>query len=162
MSARVGAQGLGPADALELALLNDAEDLDLGRQRQLADLVEKDRAAGRALEPAGLLAVGAGEGAALVAEELALDEPLGECPAVDPDERAGRAIRVAMKRGRDQLLAGAALAQDQDRRVGRGGQTDRLEDLAHRGALADQLGLGRRRRRRTSRRRSPPRSLAAT
>ena len=31
--AGVGAEGLGPADALELALLEDAEDLGLGRQR---------------------------------------------------------------------------------------------------------------------------------
>ena len=44
--AGVGAEGLGPADALELALLEDAEDLGLGRQRQLADLVEEDGAAG--------------------------------------------------------------------------------------------------------------------
>ena len=59
--AGVGAEGLGPADPLELALLEDAEDLGLGRQRQLADLVEEDRPAGGALEPAGLLPVGAGE-----------------------------------------------------------------------------------------------------
>ena len=70
---------------------------------------------GGTLEPAGLLAVGAGEGAALVAEELALDQALGQCPAIDPDERAGRATRVAVQRGGDQLLAGAALADDQDR-----------------------------------------------
>ena len=87
--AGIGVQGLSPADALELALLDDAEDLDLGRQRQLADLVEKNRASGGAFEPAGLLAVGAGECAALVAEELALDQPLGKRPAVDADERAG-------------------------------------------------------------------------
>ena len=59
--ASVGAEGLGPADALELPLLKDAEDLGLGREGQLADLVEEDGAAGGALEPAGLLAVGAGE-----------------------------------------------------------------------------------------------------
>ena len=48
----VGAEGLGPADALELPLLEDAEDLGLGREGQLADLVEEDGAAGGALEPA--------------------------------------------------------------------------------------------------------------
>ena len=74
---------LGPADALELVLLQDAEDLGLRRQGQLADLVEEDRAPGGALEPAGLLAVGAGERAPLVAEQLALDQALGQGAAVD-------------------------------------------------------------------------------
>ncbi len=49
--------------------------------------------------------------------------------------------RVPVERGGDQLLAGAALADDQDRSVVRGGQADRLEYLTHRGALADQFGL---------------------
>ena len=84
---------LGPADALEFPLLEDAEQLGLRRSGQLADLVEEDRAAGGALEPAGPLAVGAGEGASLVAEELALDQALGQRAAVDPDERAARCAR---------------------------------------------------------------------
>ncbi len=95
--AGVGAEGLGPADALELPLLEDAEDLGLGRLRQLAHLVEEDRAASGTLEPAGLLAIGAGEGAALVAEELALDQALGQGPAIDPDEGTGGAVRVAVQ-----------------------------------------------------------------
>ncbi len=113
--ARVGAEGLSSADALELTLLDDAEDLDLGRQGQLADLVEKDRSSGRAFEPPGLLAVGPGERAALVAEQFALDEPLGECAAIDANKRSARAIRMAMERGRDQLFASAAFTEDQDR-----------------------------------------------
>ena len=88
--AGVAAEDLRPADPLELALLQDAEDLGLGGQRQLADLVEEDRTAVGALEPARLLPVRAGEGAPLVAEELALDQALGQGPAVDPDERTGR------------------------------------------------------------------------
>ncbi len=109
---------------------------------QLADLVEKDRAAGGSVEPAGLLAVGAGERAALVAEQLALDQALGKAPQLTrmngPAPRSEwRCSAVA-----DQLLAGTAFADDQDRRVGRGREADRLEDLTHRGTLADQLGLG--------------------
>src|SRR5512142_2523822 len=60
--AGVGAEDLGPADALELPALEDAEQLGLGRGGQLADLVEEDRAPGGALEPAGAAAVGPGEG----------------------------------------------------------------------------------------------------
>src|SRR4051812_23721578 len=68
--AGVRVEDRGAADSLEFALLEDAEELRLGRVGQLADLVEEDRPAGGALEAAGALAVGAGEGAALVAEEL--------------------------------------------------------------------------------------------
>src|SRR5262249_56681265 len=72
----------GAADARELARLEDAEELGLERQRRLADLVEEERAAGGCLEEADLAPVGAGEGAALVAEELTLEERLRQPGAV--------------------------------------------------------------------------------
>jgi hypothetical protein len=71
---------------LELALLENAEQLDLDRKRKLADLVEKERAAVGELETAAAPFVGAGEGAALVAEKFALDDRLGKGGAVDRDE----------------------------------------------------------------------------
>ncbi len=119
-------KGLGPADALELPLLEDAEDLGLGRQGQLADLVEKDGAAGRALEPAGLLAVGSGESTALVAEKLALDQPSGSAPQLTrmngPAARSewrwkrGRRPAPCRCRSRPTIKTGG---------VGRGGEADR-------------------------------------
>ena len=54
----------------------------------LADFVEKHRALVRELELARLVLDGAGEGAALEAEQLALEQRLGERRAVDGDERA--------------------------------------------------------------------------
>ena len=45
---------------------------------ELADLVEKDRAAVRELEPAFAPLQRAGERAFLMTEELALDQPYGE------------------------------------------------------------------------------------
>src|SRR6478672_10892305 len=74
-------------DALELLLLQDAKQLRLQVESHLADLVEEQRAAVRALEGALDAPDRAGEGAALVAEEGALDQPLGECGAVQLDER---------------------------------------------------------------------------
>ena len=67
--------------------LEHAEERRLHRAGELADLVEKDRAALRALERADVLPLGAGERAAFVAEELALEQGLGERRAVDADER---------------------------------------------------------------------------
>ena len=66
--------GLRAADALELVLLQHAQQLDLRLERQLPDFVQEDGAAVGQLEAALLLLHRAGEGAALVAEQLALDE----------------------------------------------------------------------------------------
>ena len=68
------------ADALEPAFLEDAEQLGLHGQRNLADLVEEDGAAVGQLEPALALADGAGEGPFLVAEELAFQQRFGQVP----------------------------------------------------------------------------------
>src|SRR5262249_12026779 len=77
------------AESLEAMLLEEAQELPLQLRRQLADLVEEDGAARRRLEPAGLVLPRAGEGALHVAEELALDQVLGERRAADRDERPG-------------------------------------------------------------------------
>jgi hypothetical protein len=74
----VDLDGLVAADALELALLEEAEQLDLGRRREIADLVEEQGAAVRLLEAAFARARRAGERTALVAEELALEQRLGQ------------------------------------------------------------------------------------
>ena len=63
---------VAPTDALHLRALEHAQELGLQRQRQLADLVEEQRAAVGRLEVApACAAIGAGERALLVAEQLA-------------------------------------------------------------------------------------------
>ena len=106
------------AQPLELALLQHAQQLDLRRQVQLADLVEEQRAALGQLEAALLRRVGAGERAFLVAEQLRLDQILRQRRAADLDERLLRPRRVVVDGVGDQLLAGARLAAQQHRRVG--------------------------------------------
>ena len=76
------------AEALDLPLLQHAQQLRLQLERQLADLVEEHGAAVRQLEAADLAGVRAGEGAALVAEQLALDQRRRQRRAVDDHERA--------------------------------------------------------------------------
>ena len=116
--AHVDVQRHRAADALEPLLLERAQDLRLQRQRQLADLVEEQRAAVRELELARLARRRAGERALLVAEQLRLEQRLGNRRAVDRDERAVGARAQRVQRAREQLLAGAALAFEQHRRVG--------------------------------------------
>ena len=72
--AHVDRAGLRAAHALELAVLQDAQQLGLQRDGQLADLVQEQRPPVGQLEAAELARQGAGEGALLVAEQLALDQ----------------------------------------------------------------------------------------
>ena len=69
--------GRRSADALEAPFLQDPEELDLGRGRHIADLVEEDGAAVGLLEAADPLGDGAREGALLVAEQLAFQQRSG-------------------------------------------------------------------------------------
>src|SRR6185436_10230637 len=85
--AHVGAAVDGVADAAELAFLQKAKQLRLRGERQLADLVEKQRPAVCRLDQTGAIAIRARERAAHVAEQLALDEVLRKRRAVDRGER---------------------------------------------------------------------------
>jgi hypothetical protein len=67
-------------------VLEDAQQLRLDRERRLADLVEEDGAAARVLEEAAAIAFGAGERAADVPEELALEERVRDRGAVLDEE----------------------------------------------------------------------------
>ena len=79
------------ADRLHGLRLEHAQELRLRRERQLAELVEEQRAAARLDERALAIAVGAGERAADVAEQVRVDQVLGDRAAIDDDERALRA-----------------------------------------------------------------------
>ena len=97
------------ADALEIALLQHAQQLALQLERDFADLVEEQRAAIGELEPADAVAHRAGEGAADMAEELALEQFARDRRAVDADQRPVAAAAGLVDGARDQLLAGAGL-----------------------------------------------------
>ena len=71
-------------------MLDYPQQLRLGGERKLADLVQKDGSAGGSLE--GALAQGArsGEGAALVTEQLVFHQVLRQRRRVERDKRPGR------------------------------------------------------------------------
>src|SRR5262245_2991396 len=68
----------------------------------------------RGLDEPGLGAARVGEGPALVAEELGLEQGLGNGGAVDVDERAGAPRPSLVDRPGEQALARPGFAQDQD------------------------------------------------
>jgi hypothetical protein len=111
------------ADGHDLALLQDAQECGLLAELEIADLVEEERALVGAAHQAGPVLAGVGIGAAPHAEELALDEGLGDGAAVHRHERAA-APAGSVDGARQDLLAGAGLALE-DHRHGRPG--DRLE-----------------------------------
>ena len=106
------------ADRIDLAVLHGAQQLDLHVGRQVADLVEEQRAGMGLDELAGVLFGGAGEGALFVAEQDALDEIVRDGAAIDRDERLRAPLAGALDGARDQFLADARFAFDQDRDVG--------------------------------------------
>ena len=137
--ADVDLDGLDAAEPHELALLDDAQQLGLGLERNVADLVEEDRPLVGELEEPLLRVDRAGEGALHVAEEVRLEEVRRQVAGVDGDERLVGSRRVLMERPRHELLAGAALAVDQNRGAARRRLHDQVEDLLHPRAAADDL-----------------------
>src|SRR5712692_6682202 len=140
--AEVHGRGLRAAQPAHDALLEDAQELGLEVHRHLDDLVEQERAAVGLFQEAGLVGGGAGEGALRVAEELRLDEIPGQRRAVDLDPRPLAARAALVQRVRDQLLAGAALADDQHVGVGLGDRRHRLHHAPHPGRLPEDLAVG--------------------
>ena len=140
--AHVHRDGLVAAQPLDVPLLQHAQQLGLGARGQVADLVEEDGAAVGLLEAADAPGLGAGEGAALVAEQLALQQRLGNGGAVDGDERLVGAVAVLVEGAGDEFLAGAGLAADQHRDRGGGHPADFLVDVLHGAAAADEGETG--------------------
>src|SRR5690606_2455518 len=102
---------------------------------------QEQRAAVGGLEEAGPITVRAGERAAHVTEQLGLEQVLGDRAAVDGDERLVGAVALVVDEPRDQLLAGPALARDEDGRGVAGDLAGGLERLAHGGGLRDDLAV---------------------
>ena len=127
------------AHPLDLALLEHAQELGLHRERHVADLVEEQRAPVGQLEAAGPRPHRAGERPALVAEQLGLEQALGDGRAVDRRRTARPSGSEPVDGAREHLLAGAALALDQHRHVGGGGALGHLQHALERLALPDQL-----------------------
>src|SRR3954463_15614035 len=84
--AAVALDRLAPADRLDGAFLQCAQQFYLRAERQLADLVEKQRAAGGLDEFAGVTFGSAGERPLFVAEQDRFHEIVGDRAAIDRDE----------------------------------------------------------------------------
>ena len=91
------------------------------------------------LQQAQAAVLRAGKRAALVPEELALEQFLGNGAAIDRRERLVFALAPVMNRVRHQLLARPGFAHDQHVKVRLRGPLDALAHLLHDRALAQQV-----------------------
>src|SRR2546425_2857148 len=110
---RLSARAAEPAHR---AVLENAEELALQRDRQQADFIEEERAAMSGLEQARLRLACVGESATLVAKQLRLEQGLGDGRAVDVDERPVAAGSSLMDCTGKETLTCAGLAEDHDGR----------------------------------------------
>ena len=106
-------QRRGLAERGDFAGLEEAEKLGLEVEAEFADFVEEEGAVAGGADEAEVVAVGAGEGAAAVAEELAFEQVARNGGAVERDERLLGAVGEVVNGAGEDLLAGAAFAGDQ-------------------------------------------------
>ena len=109
---------LGSADRGEALFVERAQDFGLRLQAHVADFVQEQRAAIGLLELAVLIGGGAGKCSLAVSEQLALDRVFGNGGAIYLDKHFILAQAEGMDGVRDQFLAGARLAINQDASVG--------------------------------------------
>ena len=134
---RVDRDRLAAADPLDHALLQEAQQLHLQRQRNVANLVEEQRAAIGLLD----LALGgldcAGERPLLVSEQFAFEQVFRDRRAIDRDEFAIGAVAGIVEASRQQFLARPARAEQHDRDVGVRHALDRPRHADHFGRGGD-------------------------
>ncbi len=116
--ANIDADGAAATHPTDLTLLQNAQQLGLQIEGELAELVQKDRPAVSQLE--GPLSGGgrSGVGALLMPKELGLDQGPRHGAAVHHDEGAVLALAQLVDRAGHQVLAGAGLSLDMDRGLG--------------------------------------------
>jgi hypothetical protein len=125
------------ADALELPLLQDAQQLHLQRHAHRPDFIEEERAPMRLFDLPLSGPDGARERAARVAEELRLEEVFGNGAAVDRHEPVRASWTGVMDGAAHDLFPAARLAGDQDGARCRRDGLQQLKQILHRTAAPD-------------------------
>ena len=91
------------ADGVNLAMFDQAQELTLVSGAEFCDLVKEESATSSLARHPRIIFDSIGEAALLMAEKLRLDERIGECRAVDRDERASASAPIMNYRARISL-----------------------------------------------------------
>ena len=138
--ARVDGDGPVVAQSGHGAVFERGEQLGLERRRQVADFIQKKRAARRDFKTPRAVFFRVGKGAFLVPEKFAFKKAFGYRAEIDADKRFGCAGRSAVQGAGNDIFAGAVFAQDEHIGFGRPHLLDGVEHRAHGGRGADQAG----------------------
>src|SRR5207247_150098 len=130
---------LGEQQHVRATRLESAKKLGLQANRQVADFIEEQGSSVRLHEETRARSARVGERAPRMPEEFTLEERFGDSSTVDGHEGPGAPRPAAVQGARDQLLASAALACDEHRRLRLCHPCEQGEDVTHRGALTYDL-----------------------
>ena len=106
--AHVDVDGRELAERVDLARFEEPQELGLKVETEVANLVEEQGAVLGGPDEALVVAIGAREGAAALAKELALEELARDGGAVEGDKGFVGAVGMLVDRAGDDFLAGAA------------------------------------------------------
>ena len=134
----IGAPQFGAAHATVGAALQQAKQLDLDGQRDVAHLVQEQRAAVGGLGQTGLGGMGPGERTPFVAEQFALEQGLGQAGAIHHHQGRFSTRTGFVHRPGQQFLAGAGLSHQQHAGFGRPHTRHQFQHLLERRCAADQ------------------------
>ena len=121
-----------------LPLFERGQQFRLQVQGKIADLVQKQRSALGRLHSPRAVSLRICEATLAMAEEFAFEKRFRHGAEVDGDERLLRPARLAMDLARDEFLAGAVLAEDQDIGIGGCRPRDERQHALHRRRIAEQ------------------------
>src|SRR6202022_4521698 len=127
------------AQGLELPFLQYSQQFRLQRQWNIADLVEEEGTFVSQFETTNPLRYGSGEGASLVAKKLAFQQVQRNGSAIQFHEGASAPRADVVNRARNQLLAGACFALDQNGGICRRDAFDLFEHRLQSSTVAYEL-----------------------
>src|SRR4029077_2839009 len=104
--------GAVTSESLEFLLLQDAKQFRLKLQRDVADLVKKERSLVRQLKASRFLRDRSGECAFFMTEQFTFEKPEWDGRAIQFDKGAFLAAAQVVDCTRDKLLTGSRFAQD--------------------------------------------------
>src|SRR5450830_1067791 len=140
--AYIGAPGDRVAYALVFLVLDKTQQLGLQGEGKIADLVEKQRAAVRLVNPAQGTFAGAGKGTAAMAEQFAFHQLRRQRRAVDGDAGFLRALAPAVNGAGQFAFTGAGFAEDEDVGVSPGHLARSFQHHHHRRAVGVEAVFG--------------------
>ena len=110
--AGIDSLGLVGSQGSHLLIFENAQQLSLQIQRNLADLIEKEYAAVSFLKQTQPVLSGVGESATEITEELAFEQSLGHGGAVERNERPVGTRAVEMNSAGDHFFSRATFARN--------------------------------------------------